>query len=229
MDGSEEVCLDISRPARARHRGGMPLRAPLMVLAISLAVGCAGASPKKAPVVAAVTQTGDVHDFDYFAGAWTTHQRRLTARGVGSNDWEEFPGTLCMTPYLGGMATVDELWFPTKGWAGLTLRTFDVAKRQWKVYWVSGNTGTLDTPVAGGFDGDRGEFYGNDEDGGRPVKVRYSWHKLDHDRAHWEQAFTYDGATWEVNWTPTSGAPIRARPATAAGLEGADARRRRTR
>jgi hypothetical protein len=45
-----------------------------------------------------LTGTGDVHDFDYFAGAWTTHQRRLKERGVGSKDWEEFPATLCMAP-----------------------------------------------------------------------------------------------------------------------------------
>ena len=68
------------------------------------------------------TRTGDVHDFDYFAGGWTTHQRRLKTRGVGGTEWEEFPATLCMSLYLGGIATVDELYFPTKGWAGLTLR-----------------------------------------------------------------------------------------------------------
>jgi hypothetical protein len=43
------------------------------------------------------TRTGEAHDFDYFAGGWTTHQHRLKARGVGSNEWEEFPATLCMS------------------------------------------------------------------------------------------------------------------------------------
>src|SRR5262249_37050808 len=77
-------------------------------------------SPAPAPPGFTTTRTGDVHDFDYFAGAWTTKQHRLAARGVGSKDWEDFPATLCMSLCLGGMATVDELWFPTKGWAGLT-------------------------------------------------------------------------------------------------------------
>jgi hypothetical protein len=54
----------------------------------------------------------------------------------------------------------------------LTLRTFDVDKHRWSVYWVSSKTGRLDTPVVGGFAGDRGEFYGDDEDGGRAVRVR---------------------------------------------------------
>jgi hypothetical protein len=147
-------------------------------------------------------RTGSMHDFDYFQGGWTTRQRRLKTRGVGGNEWEEFPGTLCMSLYLGGMATVDELYFPTKGSAGLTLRTFDPEKRQWSIYWVSSITGKLDPmPVLGGFEGDHGEFYAEDQDNGRPIKVRYSWRKLDHDHARWEQAFSYDNRTWETNWT----------------------------
>lgn len=148
------------------------------------------------------TRTGSVHDFDYFVGGWNTRQRRLKARGVGSNDWEEFTGNLCMSLYLDGMATVDELYFPAKGSAGLTLRTFDPDKRQWSIYWVSSATGKLDPiPVTGGFEGDRGEFYAEDQDKGRPIKVRYMWKKIDHDHARWEQAFSYDNRTWETNWT----------------------------
>jgi hypothetical protein len=146
-------------------------------------------------------RTGSVNDFDYFAGAWQTRQHRLKARGAGSTEWEDFPAVLCMNPYLGGMVTVDELYFPTKGWAGLTVRTFDVERRQWSIYWVSSSTGRMDVPVVGGFDGDHGEFYGEDQDEGRPVKVRYSWTKLDRDHARWEQAFSYDDRSWETNWT----------------------------
>ena len=173
-----------------------------------LIAACACAAPldtqepaSSEPAGLAKAPTGDGHDFDYFAGAWVTRQRRLKARGVGSDEWEEFPASLCMNPHLDGLATVDELYFPTKGWAGLTLRIFDVEKRQWKIYWVSSKTGTLGTPVVGGFDGDRGEFYGVDEDGGRAVTVRYAWTKVDRDHARWEQAFSYDGRAWEINWT----------------------------
>jgi hypothetical protein len=59
----------------------------------------------------------------------------------------------------------------------------------------------MEPPVVGGFAGNHGEFYGEDVDDGRPVKVRYSWHKIDAQRAHWEQAFSYDNRTWETNWT----------------------------
>jgi hypothetical protein len=156
----------------------------------------------KLPPGFSTTRTGSVHDFDYFVGAWTTHQRRLKARGVGSRDWEEFPSTLCMTPYLGGMVTVDELYMPQTGAAGFTLRTFDVEKHQWSIYWVSSKTGRLDPiPVVGGFQGNRGEFYADDHEDGRPIRVRYTWNKIDQDHARWEQAFSYDDSTWETNWT----------------------------
>lgn len=144
--------------------------------------------------------TGGLHDFDFIAGAWTLHNRRLKARWVGSADWDEFPAVDCGAVYLGGVVNVDELHFPTKGWGGITFRAFDVEKRQWSIYWVNGKTGKMFPPVVGGFDGDRGEFYGEDDDDGRPVKVRFLWIKHGPDRAHWEQAFSLDGKTWEVNW-----------------------------
>lgn len=145
-------------------------------------------------------RTGDVHDFDFIAGAWTLENRRLTRRWVGSTEWEEFPAVDCGAVYLGGVVNIDELHFPTKGWGGVTFRTFDVEKRQWSIYWVNSKTGKMFPPVVGGFDGDRGEFYGEDEDEGRPVKVRFLWIKHGPDHAHWEQAFSLDGQTWEVNW-----------------------------
>ncbi len=73
-----------------------------------------------------------------------------------STEWGRVSATLCMTPHLEGTATVDEIWFPTKQWAGLTLRTFDLEKRQWSICWVSSATVRLDPPVVGGFASQRG-------------------------------------------------------------------------
>jgi len=182
-----------------------PVIVPIAV-ALAFSAACspppaarAGTTPSSSPIAGA--PTGGPHDFDYFEGAWKAHQRRLKIRGAGSHDWEEFPSTLCMRRYLGGIATVDELYFPTKGWSGLTVRTFDVARRQWSIYWVSSRTGVMGPPQVGGFDGDRGRFYGEDEDGGHRVQVLYRWTKQGPDRAHWEQSFSRDGVKWEVNWT----------------------------
>jgi hypothetical protein len=191
---------DVSNDSRVR-KAGILAWAACAVLGGLAGSALAGEPDARLPPGYTMTRTGDQHDFDYFAGGWTTTQRRLKARGVGSNEWEEFPATLCMSLYLGGLATVDELYFPTKGWAGLTLRTFDLEKRQWSIYWVSSASGKLEAPVLGGFEGNRGEFYGEDIDNDRRVKVRYTWNKLDHEHARWEQAFSYDDRTWETNWT----------------------------
>jgi hypothetical protein len=144
--------------------------------------------------------TGDVHDFDFLAGDWKIANRRLKARGVGSDDWDEFPATSHAALHLGGVANVDEIRFHTQGWSGMTVRTFNLQTRQWSIYWINSRTGALFPPVVGGFAGERGEFYGDDEDGGRPVKVRYVWTKLGTDAARWEQAFSQDGRSWETNW-----------------------------
>ncbi len=188
-----------------------------LAVALSMAGLCAGVdaseanAPTGVPPGYSTSRTGDVHDFDFFVGGWVTKQRRLKARAVGSSAWEEFPATLCMALYLDGLATVDEMYMPTKGRAGLTLRTFDVKKKQWSIYWVSSVDGTLGVPgVVGGFQGNHGEFYGDDDDDGKPIKVRYIWTKIDHDHARWEQAFSYDNRTWETNWI---GDFVRADPA----------------
>jgi hypothetical protein len=182
------------------------LSLPILMGASALFHGAAAFAAQAAsasPPGYALTRTGSVHDFDYFAGAWTTHQRKLKVRGVGSTDWEEFPATLCMTPYLDGAATVDELYMPTRHAAGLTVRTFDPRGHQWSIYWVDSSIGKIDpVPEVGGFDGDRGEFYAQDHAAdGKPIKSRYLWTKLDRDHARWEQAISYDDRTWETNWT----------------------------
>jgi hypothetical protein len=76
---------------------------------------------------------------------------------------------------------------------------------------VSSASGKLESPVVGGFEGKHGAFYGEDQDNGRPVKVRYTWDVHDHDHARWEQAFSYDNKSWETNWTADF---VRADPAT---------------
>jgi hypothetical protein len=177
------------------------LAAALAALSAAMLAGCT-ALAQTAPPGFTMERTGGVGDFDYFEGGWTTVQRRLRVRGVGGNDWEEFPATLCMTQYLDGAATVDELYMPTLHRAGLTLRLFDPAARQWSIYWVNSAAGRLDpVPVVGGFAGNRGEFYANDTADGRPINVRYLWLIADHNHARWEQAISYDNQTWETNWT----------------------------
>ena len=145
---------------------------------------------------------GGVHDFDFVDGEWTAVNRRLAKRGVGSMDWEVFPGTSWAKVLLGGVTNVDEIEFPTKGWSGMTVRHFEKARQQWNIYWVNSRDGRMDIPgQVGGFNGDVGLFYGVDKDEGRPVKVVYRWERQGTKNARWEQAFSYDdGRSWETNW-----------------------------
>jgi hypothetical protein len=155
---------------------------------------------RPSPTPADLTITGDVHDFDFLAGEWRIANRRLVRGGVDAGKWDEFPSNHFGRPLLDGQANMDETAFPTRASRALALRLFDPARRQWTIYWVSSARGVLEPPVVGGFGGDRGEFYGQDVDDGRPVWVRFLWDRLGPDAARWEQAFSYDGGPWEANW-----------------------------
>lgn len=159
---------------------------------------------------------GRPHDFDFLVGRWRVHSRRLRQRHVGSNDWNEFEGVMQAWSHLDGIVSVDQFDFESQGFSGCTVRTLDLAKREWSICWVNSRSGRLEPPVRGGWQVDRGEFYGNDEDDGRPVKVRFIWLRKGRDAASWEQSFSIDGGrNWEINWVmelqrwepPASGHP----------------------
>lgn len=142
-----------------------------------------------------------VHDFDFLIGSWTVANRRLKRRFVGSSDWDQFPARLTVRYILGGIGNTDEIAFPTQGWTGATLRLFNPVTKQWSLYWADSRRGVLFPPVVGSFDGERGVFYGDDVDDGKPIRVRYLWSGITSRSARWEQAFSLDTEkTWETNW-----------------------------
>jgi len=141
-------------------------------------------------------------DFDFFQGRWNVLHRRLTLRGAGSDAWDEFEGTTHCQTLMGGLCNVDENDMPSRGFQGLTFRTFNIERREWSIYWVNSDAGVLQEPVFGRFEDGVGRFYGVDVDNGRPVQVIYVWKDITPTSAHWAQAFSYDGGrSWEVNWT----------------------------
>ena len=141
-------------------------------------------------------------DFDFFQGRWQVHHRRLVLRGTGSDEWDAFDGTTECRTLMGGLCNVDENDMPTRGFQGLTFRTFNIERREWSIYWVNSTAGVLQEPVFGRFEDGVGRFYGVDIDNGRPVQVIYVWKDITPTSAHWAQAFSYDaGRSWEVNWT----------------------------
>jgi hypothetical protein len=140
-------------------------------------------------------------DFDFLFGDWRVEHRRLKRRGAGSRDWDVFEGGHCCRPLMGGVANLEEHDMAARGVMAVALRTFDIARRTWAIYWVSSADGLLGEPVFGGFEAGVGRFYGVDLDDGRPVKVAFVWDDIGAEQAHWSQAFSYDdGKTWETNW-----------------------------
>lgn len=142
---------------------------------------------------------GCPHDFDFLRGHWQLKNRRLRERLTGCTAWDEFPATLSGQTLLDGAVSVDETTFPTRGFTGMTMRSLDRKTQRWAIYWINSGDGRLQPPVLGGFDGDNGEFFGDDTDAGCAVNVRFIWSRGPA-VARWEQAFALPGGEWETNW-----------------------------
>ena len=146
-------------------------------------------------------QTTHARDFDFYVGTWAIHNRRLRKPLAGSSEWYEFEATSEARMVLAGTGNFDEFEAPSEGISGLTLRLFDPKGDEWSLYWASSRGGPLDPPVVGRIDGDRGEFFADDEYEGQPIRVVYVWSEITPSSARWEQAFSPDGGeTWETNW-----------------------------
>jgi hypothetical protein len=147
------------------------------------------------------------HDFDFLYGRWQVHNERLRQRLAGSGDWEIFPAVQTCAPVLGGLGNVDAFvsdWGrpgAEGGFQGMTLRLFNLERRQWSIYWAGSHDGVLEPPVVGGYENGVGVFHGELEHEGRPVLARFVWSDISANTAHWHQAFSLDGGVnWETNW-----------------------------
>lgn len=140
-------------------------------------------------------------DFDFLAGSWKVRNRKLKERLKGSDEWLEFEHTQVGRTHLNGMVSIDAN-HSDGGWSGFTIRIYDVAAREWAVYWIDGRTGRLDPiPARGGFTDGVGELFSDEEWEGTPIRCRFRWSGITADSARWEQAFSTDGGqTWETNW-----------------------------
>lgn len=146
---------------------------------------------------------GGQHDFDWEIGTWKTQVRRLVNPLSGSPEWAEYTGTSVVRNVLDGRANLVELRVEgdTGRIHGASLRLYNPQTRQWSLNYASMTNGMLSRPVFGGFREGRGEFYGQEDIGGRAVLVRFVISDVTADAARFEQAFSVDGGrTWETNW-----------------------------
>jgi hypothetical protein len=151
-------------------------------------------------------QRNGSHDFDFLIGDWKAHVRRLPDRLNNSNVWVEYDGISNHHKLLDSNANFEQFEVTSSDKKlhikAQTLRLYNPATRQWSIYLVDLDNGTLDTPpVVGGFNGKRGEFYHQENLKGRTILVRYLWLDLSPNSARMEQSYSPDGGkTWEVNW-----------------------------
>lgn len=159
-------------------------------------------------LVITASPTSSPRDFDMLKGKWKMYHKRLKTRLNNSNEWvdlvsiDENHG-----PILNGIGNTDLFkgTFDGKPFEGFTLRLFDPKAKLWSLYWVPSNTGILDPPVVGSFDGDLGHFFCKDIYKGQKVIVMFRWDRRDAEHPVWSQAFSPDnGKTWEWNWINVS-------------------------
>jgi hypothetical protein len=152
------------------------------------------------------SSTSSADDFNYLAGKWTMDNRRLNTRLNHCTEWTSFVSTDENTgTILNGVGNTDLYKATLDGqpFEGLTIRLFNPKTRLWSIYWAS-NTGVMDPPVVGSFEGNIGRFFCKDVYHGIPVLVVFAWDKTDIDNPVWSQAFSTDnGRTWEWNFTNT--------------------------
>lgn len=176
-----------------------------MMLTMCLSVGLIAPGfpqAQSAPATAEKTDQADsavtgVHDFDFLAGRWKVHHRKLKKRLANSHEWVEFEGTLYSQPLMGGYANVDDDVFDVPGGAyrGVAPRSFDPKTGLWSIWWMDSRypTAPMDPPVKGSFHNGVGTFYADDTENGRPIRIRFIWSKITRTTCHWEQAYSPDG------------------------------------
>jgi hypothetical protein len=161
------------------------------------------------PPPTAFPQRDGSHDFDFLIGDWKAHVRRLQNRlnySTNPKDWVTYDGISNHKKVLDSNANFEEFDVYSKELRkrnrGQTLRLYNPTTRQWSIYLVDVDAGTIDLPpVIGHFEGKRGEFYNQDFFEGRAKLTRYVWLDISPHEARMEQAFSADGGkTWEVNW-----------------------------
>ena len=153
-----------------------------------------------------VTRDGQ-RDFDFELGTWTIDVKRLQHPLSGSTRWTHPEGySHVVQNVMGGQASLAQLANdrPTPHFDGLMLRMYDPKSHDWRIYWGSSKTGTLDEPLIGHFTNGRGEFVAHDTYEGKPILARVVYSDITPSSFHTESAFSADGGkTWEPNLVQT--------------------------
>jgi len=177
------------------------LASPILAMALTISL-----HPQKSDNLALLPQRDGSHDFDFLIGDWKAHVRRLPDRLNNSNVWDVYDGISNHHKLLDSNANFEQFEVTSTDKKlhikAQTLRLYNPTTRQWSIYLVDLDNGTLDVPpVVGRFSGKRGEFFHQENFKGRTILVRYVWLEISPNSSRMEQSYSSDGGkTWEVNW-----------------------------
>ena len=105
-----------------------------------------GSNPANLP------QRDGSHDFDFLIGNWKAHVRRLPDRLNNSNTWVEYDGISNHKKLLDSNANFEEFNVTSSDKKlhikAQTLRLYNPTSRQWSIYLVDVDNGTLGLPPA---------------------------------------------------------------------------------
>ncbi|MCE9659717.1 MAG: hypothetical protein K8R60_14240 [Burkholderiales bacterium] len=167
-----------------------------MTVALAGAAQMAAASPAQAAAKAPAA-TGKPGDFDFLSGHWKIRHRQLK-----NGAWDAFEGEATVHGLLAGVASVEELRIPSRGFSGMGLRLLDLEKKLWADYWVNAKSGVLVPPPSwGSFVDGVGIWDADDTEGSVPVIYRGVWDQITPSSCRWHQASSRDdGRTWQESW-----------------------------
>lgn len=178
--------------------------ATAITLLASTALPVAGAPAPAQPVQKPIGKPGD---FDFLNGNWKIRNRRFKS---DTKTWDEFDGEASCWSILKGVASIEELRIPARDFSGTGIRLLDVKNQLWHDFWVNGKIGVLSPPgQTGVFENGVGRFGAEDNDNGKPVKVRGVWDRITPTSCRWFQGVSLDGGktwddTWFMDWTRVS-------------------------
>jgi hypothetical protein len=180
------------------------LRLILLSLFTTGAALSAGAQSAPPAVPTPPALADGAHDFDPLMGNFTFHLHYMLHPLTSTPGWTDMDGTGACYKVWNGRADLDTVELDSAAGGhieGLTLRLYDPAARQWRLYWANSRIGRLDPPQIGDFRNGHGDFYTTDTINGKVVLIRFDWTRMTSGTPHFEQAFSPDGGqTWEVNW-----------------------------
>ena len=146
------------------------------------------------------TVTGKgVGDFDFLAGEWRIHHRRL--KDGTSDQWQEFDSTATVTRVLGGMGSIEELRKPDGDFMGMGVRVWHPEEKMWADHWTGAHNGVVNPPQLGRFVDGAGVFVTEDESDGVKTLYRGVWDRITPTSCRWHQSSSKDGGkTWQWDW-----------------------------